>query len=266
MRPLPSLRFSISMCVVCAKGKGRPLGELKATFSTALKVLQCSKTIMSYDQSQCILLALCVCALGRGPTENVLVWVNEAPPPLRRGVGGPPPPLQPPKLSNTPRGHTLAGGRRVQCSAAQGRAVQGRAVQCSAVPGGAQGSAGQGRAGQCRAVGVQCRSAGQCSGGAVGVQCRAVQCRLPIICRSCHPLLQAILRFHFRAPKYLLWGTLAVAMAYFPSGCEGIASACSGYRVPGVPPSPNMTLPNQDQGLWVSPLSLPLPKAMALSH
>ena len=31
-------------------------------------------------------------------------------PPLRRGVGVPPP-LQPPKLSNTPRGHTLAGGR-----------------------------------------------------------------------------------------------------------------------------------------------------------
>ena len=33
-----------------------------------------------------------------------------SPPPLRRGVGvPPPPPLQPPKLSNTPRGHTLAG-------------------------------------------------------------------------------------------------------------------------------------------------------------
>ena len=31
------------------------------------------------------------------------------PTPLRRGVGVPPPPLQPPKLSNTPRGHTLAG-------------------------------------------------------------------------------------------------------------------------------------------------------------
>ena len=27
------------------------------------------------------------------------------------GGGVPPPPLQPPKLSNTPRGHTLAGGR-----------------------------------------------------------------------------------------------------------------------------------------------------------
>ena len=57
LRPLPSLRFSICMSVVCDKGKGRPLGELKATFSTALKVLQCSKTIMSYHQSQCVLLA-----------------------------------------------------------------------------------------------------------------------------------------------------------------------------------------------------------------
>ena len=60
------------MSVVCDKGKGRPLGELKATFSTALKVLQCSKTIMSYDRSQCVLLALCVGALGRGLTEKVL--------------------------------------------------------------------------------------------------------------------------------------------------------------------------------------------------
>ena len=31
------------------------------------------------------------------------------PPPPLEGGGGPPPPLQPPKLSNTPRGHTLAG-------------------------------------------------------------------------------------------------------------------------------------------------------------
>ena len=46
MRSLPSLRFSIYMSVVCDKGKGRPLGAVKATFSTALKVLQCSKTIM----------------------------------------------------------------------------------------------------------------------------------------------------------------------------------------------------------------------------
>ena len=99
------------MYAVCDKGKGRPLGELKATFSTALKVLQCSKTIMSYDQSQCVLLALCVCALGRGLTEKVLGLGQ------RRGGGSPPfgggcpPPLQPPKLSNTPRGHTLAGRR-----------------------------------------------------------------------------------------------------------------------------------------------------------
>ena len=115
MRPLPSLRFSIYMFVVCDKGKGRPLGELKATFSTALKVLQCSKTIMSYDQSQCVLLALCVCALGRGLAEKVLGLGQRragvgSPPPPSEGGGGPPPPLQPPKLSNTPRGHTLAGG------------------------------------------------------------------------------------------------------------------------------------------------------------
>ena len=32
------------------------------------------------------------------------------PPPFGGGWGSPPP-LQPPKLSNTPRGHTLAGGR-----------------------------------------------------------------------------------------------------------------------------------------------------------
>ena len=54
--PLPSLLYNMS--VVCDKGKGRPLGDLNTTFSIALKVLQCSKTIMSYDQSQCILLAL----------------------------------------------------------------------------------------------------------------------------------------------------------------------------------------------------------------
>ena len=36
------------------------------------------------------------------PTPNV--WVNQ------RGGGGPSPSLQPPKLSHTPRGHTLAGG------------------------------------------------------------------------------------------------------------------------------------------------------------
>ena len=111
LRPLPSLRLSIYMFVVCDKGKGRPLGELKATFGTALKVLQCSKTIMSYDQSQCVLLALCVCALGRGLTEKGLGQRRGgvgSPPPSEGGP--PPPPLQPPKLSNTPRGHTLAGG------------------------------------------------------------------------------------------------------------------------------------------------------------
>ena len=50
--------------------------------------------------SQCILLALCVCALGRGLPEKVLGLAQ------RRGGVGSPPPLQPPKLSNTPRGHT----------------------------------------------------------------------------------------------------------------------------------------------------------------
>ena len=88
--PLPSLLY---MSVVCDKGKGRPLGELKATFSTALKVLQCSKTIMSYDQSQCVFLPLCVCALGRGLTEKVLGLGQRrgGSPPIRRGFGSPPP-------------------------------------------------------------------------------------------------------------------------------------------------------------------------------
>ena len=54
-RPLPSLlyiyvcgslRFSIYMSAVCDKGKGRPLGDLKA-----LKVLHCSKTINSHSAS-----------------------------------------------------------------------------------------------------------------------------------------------------------------------------------------------------------------------
>ena len=39
------------LSVVCDRGKGRHLGELKATFSTALKVLQCSKTINSHSAS-----------------------------------------------------------------------------------------------------------------------------------------------------------------------------------------------------------------------
>ena len=41
---------------------------------------------------------------GRPPdSPTPKVWVNQ-------GGGGTPPPLQPPKLSHTPRGHTLAGG------------------------------------------------------------------------------------------------------------------------------------------------------------
>ena len=98
------------MSVVCDKGKGRPLGKLKATFSTALKVkvLQCSKTIMSYDQSQCVLLALCVCALGGGLTEKVLGLGQRrggaVPPPPSEG-GGVPPPYSPPNC-RTPLGVT----------------------------------------------------------------------------------------------------------------------------------------------------------------
>ena len=37
---------------------------LEATFSNALEVLQCSRTITGYDRSQCVFLALSVCALG----------------------------------------------------------------------------------------------------------------------------------------------------------------------------------------------------------
>ena len=46
-----SLRFSTYMSAVCDKGKERPLGKLKATFSTAMKVLQCSKTITIHNAS-----------------------------------------------------------------------------------------------------------------------------------------------------------------------------------------------------------------------
>ena len=46
-----SLRLSTYMSVVCDKGKERPLGELKTTFSTAMKVLQCSKTITFHSAS-----------------------------------------------------------------------------------------------------------------------------------------------------------------------------------------------------------------------
>ena len=73
-----SLRFSISMSVVCDKGKGRPLGELKATFSTAMK---CYAVQQHNQQSQCVLLALCICALGRSLTEKVLGLCQRRPPP-----------------------------------------------------------------------------------------------------------------------------------------------------------------------------------------
>ena len=92
-----SLRFSTYMYVVCLKGKERPLGELKATYCSESAAVQ-----QNNRHSHCILLALCVCALGRGLPEKVLGL---------RQRRGPPPPLQPPKLSNTPQGHTLATGR-----------------------------------------------------------------------------------------------------------------------------------------------------------
>ena len=68
----------------------------KATFGTALKVLQGSKTIMSYDESQYVLLALCFCVLGRAASEKVM------------GLGqrrGGPPPYSPPNC-RTPLGVT----------------------------------------------------------------------------------------------------------------------------------------------------------------
>ena len=79
-----------------------------ATFSTTLKELQCSKTIMSYDRSQCFL-ALCVCALGRGLTEKVLGLSQRrgggVPRPFEGGWGPPPPPYSPPNC-RTPLGVT----------------------------------------------------------------------------------------------------------------------------------------------------------------
>ena len=92
------------MSVVCDKGKERPLGELKATFNTAMKVLQCSKKITIHR----VLLALCVCALGRGLPEKVLGLGQRrggmgSPPPSE--VGGGPPPYSPPNC-RTPLGVT----------------------------------------------------------------------------------------------------------------------------------------------------------------
>ena len=71
----------------------------KATFGTALKVLQCSKTIMSYDPPQCVLLALSVCALGRGLTEKVLGLGQ------RREGGGVPPPTAPQTVEHPSGSH-----------------------------------------------------------------------------------------------------------------------------------------------------------------
>ena len=94
------------MSVVCDKGKERPLGNIQYCYESAA-------VQQNNHHSQCILLALCVCARGRGLPEKVLGLAQRrggvAPPPRFGGGWGSPPPLQPPKLSNTPRGHTLAG-------------------------------------------------------------------------------------------------------------------------------------------------------------
>ena len=67
------------------------------------------------DHSQCILLALCVCALGRGLPEKVQGG-GRGPPPLRRGVGSPPP--HSPPNCRTPLGvtHWLAAAPVAQMS------------------------------------------------------------------------------------------------------------------------------------------------------
>ena len=58
------------------------MGELKATFSTALEVLRCGRTITSYDRSLCVLLALSVCALGGARRKGAgFGEAKEAPPP-----------------------------------------------------------------------------------------------------------------------------------------------------------------------------------------
>ena len=51
-----------------------------------------------------------------GPAGKGAGFGSTKPPPPSEGGGGPPPPLQPPKLSNTPRGHILAGGRPRACT------------------------------------------------------------------------------------------------------------------------------------------------------
>ena len=80
--------------------------KLKVTFGTALEVPQCSRTITSYDRSQCVLLALSICAFGGTRRKGAKFGSTKSPPPS----------LQPPKRSHTPQGHTLAGGDPcVQC-------------------------------------------------------------------------------------------------------------------------------------------------------
>ena len=75
-----------------------------------LRTPKLSYGTMSYDQSQCVLLALCVCALGRGLTEKVLGLGQRrgggpTPTPSEGGGGPPPPPYSPPNCG-TPLGVT----------------------------------------------------------------------------------------------------------------------------------------------------------------
>ena len=86
------------------------MGELNSTFSTALKVLQGSTTIMRYDRSQCVLLALSVCALGGASRKRCLLWVHKPPPRPFGGVWGPPHPRTLQNVASPPRGQTLTRG------------------------------------------------------------------------------------------------------------------------------------------------------------
>ena len=96
-----SLRFSIYIYVY-----GLWQGEGKAFGRTQGNIQCCSESAavqQNNQQSQCVLLALCVCALGRGLTEKVLgLGQRSPPPPLRRGVGSPPPPPYSPPNCRTP--------------------------------------------------------------------------------------------------------------------------------------------------------------------
>ena len=74
------------------------MDELKATFSAALEVLQGNRTITSYDRSQCVLLALSICALGGARRKGAGFGSTEG-----RGGGGAGVPRRPhsPQISCT---------------------------------------------------------------------------------------------------------------------------------------------------------------------